>query len=88
MDARILYTKDKKLWKGRECSHPCCESFAVTQCDGFVGNALDGNICAEPLCAFHRHSAHGMDFCEIHKLHVTRPTVADALPQLSIFDYA
>lgn len=88
MNERFIYSRNKGLWKGRECSHPGCTAFAVTQCDGFNGNALDGNICAAPLCEFHRHAIQGMDFCDRHNPHIARPAAAEVLPQLSLLDFA
>lgn len=88
MDSRIIYTRDKKLWRGRECSHPGCESFAATQCEGWVGSPFYGNVCAEPLCEFHRHRVQNVDYCDQHRLTPSAEVRPVCPVQQSIFDCA
>lgn len=68
MDNRIILDRGKKLWRGRNCHHEGCTSNAVTQCDAFVGDAFDGNLCAAPLCTYHRHQYQQNDYCDAHRV--------------------
>lgn len=85
MDGRIIYSRDKKLWRGRECTYPGCTSTAATQCDGASGEALTGNVCAEPLCNTHRHRHQQMDFCHVHRIRSAPKVSVEHLTQTALF---
>ncbi len=86
MYERIIYSRENRLWRGRDCSYLGCESKAVTQCDAFNGEALVGNVCAEPLCEFHRHRFQGLDFCDQHKIQHGGTVMTAAVVQPLLFN--
>lgn len=66
MDSRIIYTRNKRLWEFRTCGHEGCDEMATEQCESWVGDCFDGNLCAKPLCQSHTYHLASLPVCRGH----------------------